>query len=78
MRRYEDKIKLKDRRIEELKETILAYEEKMAVVSSKQGKSDELQYLKNRYSQAENEWKTSMDKKVAEFTELQTTYKKLK
>ena len=78
MRRYEDKIKLKDRRIEELKETILAYEEKMAVVSSKQGKNDELQYMKNRYSQAESEWKTSMDKKMAEITELQITYKKLK
>jgi hypothetical protein len=39
MRRFEEKIRLKDRRIEELKETIVAYEGKLAEYAGRKDKS---------------------------------------
>ena len=56
-RRYEEKLKLKDRRIDELKETVIVLEEKLSDMMRKEGKNEQVEELQVRLVTKEREFK---------------------
>ena len=56
-RKMEERIRLKDRRIEELKETVLAYEEKVVELSRRETRNEEAQIYRDKLERSEKEHK---------------------